>query len=100
MKLLIIGHSVVDIIDKDGDKVVQPGGIFYSVNTCLQLISPNDEIYLCTQIDDKHFHLYENVYKNVDQSFIERVDVIPVVELTVSGHFERKEHYKNISNKL
>ncbi|MCJ7555167.1 MAG: carbohydrate kinase family protein [Ignavibacteriaceae bacterium] len=100
MKLLIIGHSVVDIIDKDGDKVVQPGGIFYSVNTCLQLISPNDEIYLCTQIDDKHFHLYENVYKNVDQSFIERVDAIPAVELTVSGHFERKEHYKNISNKL
>ncbi len=100
MKLLIIGHSVVDIIDKDGDKVIQPGGIFYSVNTCLQLILPNDEIYLCTQIDDKHFHLYENVYKNVDQSFIERVDAIPAVELTVSGHFERKEHYKNISNKL
>ncbi len=100
MKLLIVGHSVVDIIDRDGDKVIQPGGIFYSVNTCLQLISPNDEIYLCTQIDDKHFHLYENIYKNVDQSFIERVDAIPSVELTVSGHFERKEHYKNISNKL
>ncbi|MFO7523848.1 MAG: carbohydrate kinase family protein [Ignavibacteriaceae bacterium] len=100
MKLLIIGHSVADIMDKDGAKIIQPGGIFYTASILKILSSADDEIFLCTQVDDQYYHLYKNVYEGFDLTFLEKVSSIPVVELTLSGHFERKEHYKNISGKL
>lgn len=100
MKLLIIGHSVADIIDKDGTKIIQPGGLYYTASAIKNLASSYYGIFLCTQIDDKYYHLYKEVYESFDLAFTEKVSSIPVVELTLSGHFERKEHYKNISNSL
>lgn len=100
MKLLIIGHSVADIIEKDGAKIIQPGGLFYTASVLKELSSAEDEIFLCTQSDDQYYHLYKNVYEGFDLTFLEKVSSIPVVELILSGHFERKEHYKNISGKL
>jgi len=100
MKLLLIGHSVADIINKDDKKIIQPGGIFYTASAIKELSTENDSIFLCTQIDDKYYNLYEQVYESFDLSLTEKVNSIPMVELTVDGHFERKEHYKNISNKL
>lgn len=100
MKLLLIGHSVVDMISKDDEKIIQPGGIFYSASALKELSTENDDISLCTQVDVEYYHLYEQVYKNFDLSLTEKVNLIPMVELTIDGHFERKEHYKNISNKL
>lgn len=100
MKILLIGHSVVDMISKDGVKIIQPGGIFYTASAIKELSTENDDIFLCTQIDDEYYNLYEQVYNNYDLSLTEKVNSIPMVELTVAGHFERKEHYKNLSNKL
>ncbi|HSL89055.1 MAG TPA: carbohydrate kinase family protein [Ignavibacteriaceae bacterium] len=100
MKLLLIGHSVADIISKDDEKRIQPGGIFYTSSAIKELSTENDSIFLCTQIDDKYYNLYEQVYENFDLSFIEKVNSIPLVELIVDNQFERKEHYKNLSNKL
>jgi sugar/nucleoside kinase (ribokinase family) len=100
MKLLLIGHSVVDLIDKDGQKLFQPGGIFYSASAIKELSSSEDQIFLCTQIDDEHFQLFKNVYDCFDLSFTEKVKTVPLVELTLTGDFERKEHYSNIADKL
>jgi hypothetical protein len=100
MKLLLIGHSVADIINKDDEKIIQPGGIFYTASAIKELSTENDSIFLCTQVDDKYYNLYEQVYESFDRSFTEKVNSIPMVELTISGHFERKEHYKNLSNKI
>jgi sugar/nucleoside kinase (ribokinase family) len=100
MKLLLIGHSVVDMISKDDEKIIQPGGIFYTASALKELSTENDDISLCTQVDVEYYHLYEQVYKNFDLSLTEKVNSIPMVELIVAGHFERKEHYKNLSNKL
>ena len=100
MKLLLIGHSVVDMISKDDEKIIQPGGIFYTASAIKELSQENDSISLCTQVDVEYYHLYEQVYKSFDLSLTEKVNSIPMVELTVDGHFERKEHYKNLSNKL
>lgn len=100
MKLLLIGHSVVDIINKESEKIIQPGGLFYTALAIKELSTENDEIFLCTQIDDEYYHLYEQVYKDFNLSLTEKTNAIPVVELTVAGHYERKEHYKNLSEKL
>lgn len=100
MKLLLIGHSVADIISKDDEKIIQPGGLFYTASAVKELCTANDKIFLCTQTDDKHYHLYEHVYQSFDLSLTGKIESIPMVELTLDGHFERKEHYKNLSNKI
>jgi sugar/nucleoside kinase (ribokinase family) len=100
MKLLLIGHSVADIIRKDDKKIIQPGGIFYTASAIKELSTKNDSIFLCTQIDDKYYNLYEQVYESFDLSLTEKVISIPMVELILDGHFERKEYYKNLSNKI
>ncbi len=100
MKLLLIGHSVADIIYKDDEKIIQPGGLFYTAATIKELSTEKDLIFLCTQKDDKYYYLFEQVYKSFDLSFTEKVNSIPMVELTVSGNYERNEHYKNLSGKL
>ena len=100
MKLLLIGHSVADIINKDDKKIIQPGGIFYTASAIKELSTENDSIFLCTQIDDEYYNLFEQAYESFDRSFTEKVNSIPMVELTISGHYERKEHYKNLSNNI
>lgn len=100
MKLLIIGHSVADVIVKPGESRLQPGGLFYTASTLCEFASDEDELFLCTQIDKNHFKLFENVYTGFDLSLSEEVSSIPTVELMVDGASERHEHYKNISSKL
>ncbi len=100
MKILLIGHSVADIINKSEQELIQPGGIFYTASAIKEITSGKDEIHLCTQVDDEHFYLFKDVYESFNLSLTRKVDAVPLVELTVSDHFERKEHYKNISNKL
>lgn len=100
MKLLVIGHSVADVIIRPGESRLQPGGLFYSASTIREIASDNDELFLCTQIDKNHFNLFENVYNSFNLSLSEEVNSIPLVELKVDGNSERHEHYKNISSRL
>lgn len=100
MRILLIGHSVVDLINKDDKKIIQPGGIFYTASAIKKLSTENDDLFLCTQTDDEHYYLFDQVYQKFDLSLTEKVESIPIVELMVTGNFERKEHYHNLSNKL
>lgn len=100
MKLLLIGHSVVDIIEKNGSKTFQPGGIFYTASALKEFSDIVDDLFLCTQIADKNYSLFKNIYDSFNLSLTEKVSEIPLVELNTEGHFERKEHYQNISDKL
>lgn len=100
MKILLCGHSVVDKIHEKDKVITQPGGIFYSASTILQISDSSDQIYLCTRIDVKHRELFNSVYEKLNQSYIEEGKEIPIVELGLSEHCERTEHYKNITSNL
>ncbi|MEP0860405.1 MAG: hypothetical protein HRF52_03090 [Ignavibacterium sp.] len=100
MKILLIGHSVFDTVSFGGNKSHSPGGIFYSAKQILKLSSPDDELFLCTQIDKNTFDYFMPVYSKFDLTFTENVEAIPSVTLILDEKSERKEIYSNISSKL
>jgi hypothetical protein len=101
MKILLIGQSVEDHIIFDGiEKPVTPGGIFYSAAGLSSLKDSDDEIYLCTSIAEKNFHLFEWIYKDINLSYSTYVDKIPEIYLTVRSGFERDECYNHITDSL
>ncbi|AFH50413.1 PfkB family carbohydrate kinase [Ignavibacterium album JCM 16511] len=100
MKILLIGHSVFDTICRAGIETHSPGGIFYSANQILKLSSPEDKLFLCTQIDDNTSDYFVPVYSKFDLTFIEKVEAIPSVTLILDDKSERKEIYSNISSNL
>ncbi len=100
MKLLVIGQSVVDHLKIEGKKLIQPGGIFYTVSGLLSCINNNDEIFLCTSVEDKNYHLFSEIFDKVNKKFFQKVDSIPKVHLNLEGEKERHEKYENITDKL
>lgn len=100
MKILLIGHSVFDTISNSGYNMYSPGGIFYSANQILNLSAAGDELFLCTQIDDKTSGYYLPVYSKFNIDYLEKVEAIPSVKLLLNDKAERREIYLNISNKL
>jgi len=42
MKLLVIGHSVLDFIKSDTEQKIRAGGIFYSISALNRLKSSED----------------------------------------------------------
>ena len=101
MRLLVIGHSVVDKIEnKNGSIEIKPGGIFYSIAALNSVCKKDDEIYLCTEIDSNYRHLFENEYKKVNQSFVTTADKTPIVTLKIYPGKERDEFYDSIPGNL
>jgi pfkB family carbohydrate kinase len=101
MKLLVIGHSVKDIIKIKNDIIIKPGGIFYSISTLINLMNYNDdEVYLDTSIEEKEYYLFEPAYSAVKKDFFENVDAIPKVNLMHLEELEREEIYENITDNL
>ncbi|MDP3830217.1 MAG: carbohydrate kinase family protein [Ignavibacteriaceae bacterium] len=101
MKMLLIGQSVEDHILFDGlEKPVTPGGIFYSAAGLSSLKSEDDEIYLCTSIAEKNYHLFEWIYNDIDLSYSTYVEKIPEIYLTVRTGYERDECYNHITDSL
>jgi sugar/nucleoside kinase (ribokinase family) len=100
MNYLIIGHSVVDKIIENEKTIIKPGGIFYSIISLLNLIEPQDKIYLCTNLDIDNAGLFEFIYNKIEKDFISTVKEIPEVELKVSGNGERQETYSAIAGNL
>lgn len=100
MKLLIIGHSVVDKIRYRGMVTVKPGGIFYSVISLLSFLQPNDEIFLCTTIDTESKNLFALAYDKVRKDYIYETELIPRVHLNIKDNEERNEEYENITGNL
>jgi len=100
MNFLVIGHSVVDKIIEREHLLIKPGGIFYTVISLLSQIGPEDEIFLCSNVDDKTTMLFQDTYDQVDRKFLNSVNSIPQVELVVSKSGERKETYSEIAENL
>jgi len=100
MKLLIIGQSVVDRISYKGNEELKPGGVFYSTIALRYLAEQNDEIFLCTSMCRKDEYLFKDIYEKVNIKYVQYVDNIPTVKLTVYDDKERDEKYSNITQNL
>ncbi len=100
MKLLIIGHSVVDhIFDGTGEKV-SPGGIFYSAAGFNAVKSKGDKLYLLTSQSEDEKTYFEEVFSKFNLEFVNKVTSLPHVNLYVDGTGERREHYKHFTENL
>jgi len=100
MKLLVIGNTVVDTIDFNGEIVTKPGGIFYTVTALNNFKEKQDKISLVTAVDKKHYFLFEEEYEKLDERIFENVESVPKVWLKVEKHSERHEKYENINQNL
>lgn len=100
MKILLIGHSVVDYIHEPGGVRNQPGGLFYSSAALAGWKDKNDCISLCTLTSDESYNFFSDVYENLDKQFLQRTAAVPTIHLTIHENRERDERYENISNKI
>ncbi|MCL6097408.1 MAG: carbohydrate kinase family protein [Bacteroidetes bacterium] len=100
MKILVIGHSIVDRFKGAENEQPKPGGVYYSALGLLSVAKPSDEIYLLTSWNEKSFQIFERVYSRVNLSLAARVESLPEVILKTSGAGEREEEYKNLSSQL
>ena len=100
MKLLVIGHSVLDFIKSDKEQKISAGGIFYSISALNHLTTSDDEIFLCSQFDDETYHYFRYEFEKVNNKYLQKVDEIPRVHLNLQKNKERHEAYENITNNL
>jgi sugar/nucleoside kinase (ribokinase family) len=100
MKLLVIGHSVVDTIITGQYKVVRPGGIYYSILGLSNFIEETDEIFLCSEMSKTDEYLFADLYDKIGGNYISYVDNIPQVILKLYDDKERDERYCNMSKNL
>lgn len=100
MKLLVIGHSVVDIFIENDREVLKPGGIYYTALGFTLMKSKSDEIFLASSLDEKYSYLFNILYSHVDTSYVDKTDKIPRVNLTLCKNQERGEKYFNLTEKL
>ncbi len=100
MKLLLIGHTVKDIISYAGKQTVKPGGLYYSLAGLVNLANEKDEIFLLTSFDEENFELLRRFFSKCNRDFAVIVYKMTTVHLTVFEDKERSEEYENITNKL
>ncbi len=100
MKILVLGHSVVDKINYGKTELVKPGGIFYAAVVLANISSANDKIYLCTAIEGMSQNLFLPVYKQIEMEYVYYSEKIPEVCLTIYDDKEREETYSSISDNL
>jgi len=100
MKLLVIGHSVLDFIKSDKEQKISAGGIFYSISALNHLTTSDDEIFLCSQFDDETYNYFKPEFEKLNSEFLQKVEKIPRVHLNLQKDRERHEAYENITNNL
>jgi len=100
MKILIIGHSVIDKINYGKDELIKPGGIFYTTSALAYIADPSDEIYLCTTIDKVNEQLFSPIYSKINPMYISYSKKIPAVKLKIYENKEREEKYENVLGNL
>ncbi len=100
MKLLVIGHSVLDFIKSETQQKISAGGIFYSITALNRLKSQEDELFLCSQYDEETYSYFKPEFEKVNNKFLQKVDKIPRVHLNLQKDRERHEAYENITNNL
>ena len=100
MKLLVVGHSVLDYIKYETQQKISAGGIFYSISALNRLKSDEDELFLCSQFDDETYSYFKPEFEKVNNKFLQKVEKIPRVHLNLQKDRERHEAYENITNNL
>jgi len=100
MKLLVIGHSVLDFIKLNNEQLISAGGIFYSISALNRFKMVDDEIFLCSQFDEETFNYFKSEFEKVNNMFLQKVEKIPRVHLNLPIDKERHESYENITNNL
>jgi hypothetical protein len=100
MKFLLIGHSVEDHIYVEDKEYVRPGGIYYSAAAFINIISAEDEIYLCSLVDENSYHLFKDVYDGINKTYLKWIKNIPRINLIIHPEKEREEHYHNLASSL
>jgi hypothetical protein len=100
MKILLIGHSIIDHIDETGSEILTPGGIYYSALGMLAVKNEETGLSLITGWNDKSYCLFDDIYTKTDMAASAPIDEMPEVFLKTSGAGEREERYLNISSNL
>ena len=100
MKIILIGHSIIDHFEDADEKISSPGGIYYSTIGINSVRKSTDQIYLLTGWNKNSFHLFKNLYSKVDLDRTNELINMPEVYLKVSGESEREEVYKNMAENL
>ena len=72
MKLLVIGHSVLDFIQLDRKVSTSAGGIYYTISALNRLNINKDEIFLCSQYDEETFHYFSLEFDKINRSFLSK----------------------------
>lgn len=100
MKILVIGHSIIDKQKKGDSLKISPGGIYYSLLGLLSVKNLNDEISLLTGYNKSSFHLFENLYNRTNLDYANEIESLPEVLLEAPDDGERKETYLNLAGEL
>jgi sugar/nucleoside kinase (ribokinase family) len=100
MKILLLGHSIIDKIEKGGQLKISPGGIYYSLLGLLSTKSQSDQIYLLTGYNKKYLHLFYNLFSKANLDYSNELDSLPEVMLQLHEDEERIEVYTNLSTEL
>ncbi len=97
MKILVIGSIVLDEINSAGKTINKPGGIYYSLKALSCLSSRDDEIFICSNVDEISEQAISEIDK-IDLKFIKRVQSVPIVHLDVFEDKEREEVFSHLND--
>jgi len=100
MEFVIIGQSVVDIMETDDGKSIKPGGIYYSVLGMSQIGKFVENIRLITNYSMKNKDMFSSAFNNANLELSTKVKKIPIVELRIWNNKEREETYSNTTQRL
>lgn len=100
MKILLLGHSIIDKIEKGNKLRISPGGIYYSLLGILSVINQSDQVFLLTGYNKKSIHLFYNLFSKVDLTYSYEINSLPEVLLQLPEDNERNEIYTNLSTEL
>ncbi|MFH1194742.1 MAG: PfkB family carbohydrate kinase [bacterium] len=100
MKLLVIGHSVIDKIVAGENIIIKPGGVFYSALGLSLLKKASDDFYLLTAVNPVDIQIFSNIFKNFDTHYSPTIQATPAVRLIIPDNSEREEVYENFAGPL
>jgi len=100
MRLLLVGHTVKDVIKTKEKVIKKPGGLFYSIITALNIINRNDELILLTAFDHELLNKNTSLLSDTNKDYINTTSAVPTVILKIHTTKERDEEYKNLTHKL
>jgi hypothetical protein len=99
MKILVIGHTVVDKIHFKNNVKTKPGGIYFSLLGFLYS-GLNIEIDLLTTVTKNNFELFSDAFSKVNPIGNLFSDKMPVNRLVLKENEEREETYEYIPSGL